>query len=57
MEVYLEPVLPPPQLVVIGRSPAVEALASIARVLSWEVAVIGDQAELGSLAGHVRSGR
>ncbi len=31
MEVYLEPVLPRPQLVPIGRSPAVFALASLGR--------------------------
>ena len=31
MEVYLEPVLPAPQVVVIGRSPAVYALAALAR--------------------------
>jgi xanthine dehydrogenase accessory factor len=42
LEVYLEPILPRPQLVVIGRSPAVFALASLARSLDWDVAVIDD---------------
>lgn len=42
LEVYLEPVPPRPQLVVIGRSPAVAALALMARALEWDVAVIDD---------------
>jgi xanthine dehydrogenase accessory factor len=42
LEVYVEPVLPPPQVVAIGRSPAVFALASLARALDWDVAVIDD---------------
>jgi len=42
MEIYLEPFLPVPQLVVIGRSPAVHALTVQARSLGWDVAVIDD---------------
>jgi xanthine dehydrogenase accessory factor len=42
MEVYLEPFLPSPQVVVIGRSPAVHALTVQARSLDWDVAVIDD---------------
>ena len=42
MEIYLEPFLPEPQVVVIGRSPAVHALAVQARSLDWDVAVIDD---------------
>ena len=42
MEIYLEPFLPAPQLVVIGRSPAVHALTVQARSLGWDVAVIDD---------------
>ena len=42
MEIYLEPFLPKPQVVVIGRSPAVHALAVQARSLDWDVAVIDD---------------
>lgn len=42
LEVYLEPVPPRPQLVVIGRSPAVAALAQMGRALDWDVAVIDD---------------
>ncbi len=42
LEVYLEPVPPRPQLVVIGRSPAVAALTLMGRALEWDVAVIDD---------------
>jgi xanthine dehydrogenase accessory factor len=35
IEVYVEPVLPPPQVVVIGRSPAADALARMAIDLGW----------------------
>jgi xanthine dehydrogenase accessory factor len=42
IEVYLEPILPRPQLVAIGRSPAVFTLASLGAALGWDVAVIDD---------------
>ena len=42
LEVYIEPFLPAPQLVVVGRSPAVHALDVQARALEWDVAVIDD---------------
>jgi xanthine dehydrogenase accessory factor len=42
VEIYLEPFLPAPQVVVIGRSPAVHVLTVQARVLGWDVAVIDD---------------
>lgn len=42
LEVYVEPVLPSPHLVVIGRSPAVDALASMAGVLGWRAVVVDD---------------
>jgi xanthine dehydrogenase accessory factor len=42
LEIYLEPILPRPQVVVIGRSPAVVALTKLARALDWEIAVIDD---------------
>jgi len=42
LEVYVEPVLPNPQLVVIGRSPAVDALARMAGVLGWRTVVVDD---------------
>jgi xanthine dehydrogenase accessory factor len=42
LEVYLEPILPRPQVVVVGRSPAVFTLAALARALEWDVAVVDD---------------
>ena len=44
LEVYVEPVLPKPHLVVIGRSPAVDTLAALATALGWEAVVIDDGA-------------
>jgi xanthine dehydrogenase accessory factor len=42
LEVYVEPVLPSPHLVVIGRSPAVDALAGMAGALGWRAVVVDD---------------
>ena len=42
LEVYVEPVIPSPQLVVIGRSPAVDALAAMAAALGWRAVVVDD---------------
>lgn len=42
MEVYLEPVFPPPHLVVVGRSPAVGALTTMARALGWRTSLVDD---------------
>src|SRR5262245_53127760 len=35
MEVYIEPVVPTPQLLVVGRSPMAHTLAELARALGW----------------------
>lgn len=45
MEVYVEPFVPSPQVVVIGRSPAVATLAALAVDLGWDVAVVDDGGE------------
>ena len=42
MEIYLEPSLPAPQVVVIGRSPAVDAIASVATAIGWDAVVVDD---------------
>jgi len=42
LEVYLEPMLPKPQLLVIGRSPAADTLARLAGELGWRAAVVDD---------------
>jgi xanthine dehydrogenase accessory factor len=42
LEVYVEPVFPKPQVVAIGRSPAVDSLAGMAAALGWRSAVVDD---------------
>ncbi len=42
LEVYLEPHRPEPQVVVVGRSPAVDALAELAIAIGWQAAVIDE---------------
>jgi xanthine dehydrogenase accessory factor len=42
IEVYVEPVLPNPQVVVVGRSPVVRMLTRLALDLGWDVTVIDD---------------
>lgn len=42
MEVYVEPVLPQPQLIAIGRSPAAEALTALATGLGWRSVLIAE---------------
>ena len=46
LEVFLEPMLPQPHLVVIGGSPAVTTLVSLAETLDWRVDVVGDELDL-----------
>jgi xanthine dehydrogenase accessory factor len=40
LEVYIEPVLPAPHLVVVGGSPMAQTLASLARMLGWRAELI-----------------
>ena len=42
LEVYLEPHRPEPQVVVVGRSPVVDALAEMAVSLGWRATIIDD---------------
>ncbi len=41
LQVYIEPVLPVPHLVVIGRSPMAQTLVSLAETLGWRADLIG----------------
>ncbi|HEY1330842.1 MAG TPA: XdhC family protein [Actinomycetota bacterium] len=43
LEVYVEPVAPKQHLVVIGRSPAVDALARMAAALGWRTVVVDER--------------
>jgi xanthine dehydrogenase accessory factor len=54
LEVYVESVMPKPQLVVIGRSPAVATLASMVGALGWRTVVVDDG---GSAADCLDAGR
>jgi xanthine dehydrogenase accessory factor len=49
LEVYLEPVLPKPHVVVIGRSPAVDTLAALTWALGWHATIVDDG---GTGTGH-----
>jgi xanthine dehydrogenase accessory factor len=49
MEIYVEPMVPAPHLVAIGRTPAVSALALMAAALGWRTVVVD---EGGSPADH-----
>jgi xanthine dehydrogenase accessory factor len=42
LEVYVEPVVPQPHMVVIGRSPAVGTLASMAHALGWRTVIVDE---------------
>ena len=42
MEVYLEPVIPAPRLMVIGRSPAAEAMVAMGSALGWRARQLDD---------------
>ncbi len=44
LEIYIEPVMPQPQLVLIGESPVVETLARLGRAANFSVAVIDPDA-------------
>ena len=53
LEVYVEPVLPRPQLVAIGRSPAAGAAAAMADALGWRSLLVLEEAELGGAAARI----
>lgn len=44
LEIYLEPHLPPPQILAIGHLPVVEALAALAKDMRYAVTVVGENA-------------
>lgn len=54
LEVYIEPVLPVPHLVVVGRSPMAHTLADLARALGWRADLI-DGADFASADASERS--
>ena len=55
LEIYVEPHLPTPQLVVIGRSPVVDTMASVANTLGWRTVIVDDEG--GSFSDHSSADR
>ena len=43
LEVYLEPNLPPPHVIVVGRSPAADTIAALAYSLGWRSTIVDDE--------------
>jgi xanthine dehydrogenase accessory factor len=44
LEVYIEPVVPAPSLVIVGRSPMAHTLAELARAIGWQAGLVdGDR--------------
>jgi xanthine dehydrogenase accessory factor len=43
LEVYLEPNLPPPHVVVIGRAPAADTIAALASTLGWRSTIVDEE--------------
>jgi xanthine dehydrogenase accessory factor len=54
LEVYVEPVLPQPQIVAIGRSPVAGALAALAHGIGWRSVLIDDGGAEGDHPGASR---
>jgi xanthine dehydrogenase accessory factor len=56
LEVYVEPVLPRPLLVAIGRSPAAHAAAGLADALGWRSMLVAAEAELEQARAQIGPG-
>jgi xanthine dehydrogenase accessory factor len=54
IEVYIEPVVPAPSLVVVGRSPMAQTLAELGRAIGWR-AVLIDGADFTAADAHASS--
>lgn len=50
LAVHLDPVLPPPHVVAVGRSPAAATLAALAEALGWRATLAPDSSSLAGLA-------
>jgi xanthine dehydrogenase accessory factor len=54
LEVYIEPVVPAPSLVIVGRSPMAHTLAELARAIGWQAELI-DSGDFTSASAGERS--
>ena len=52
IELFIEPVLPKPHLVIIGRTPLVDTLATMAATLGWRAVIVDDKGEAANHPGH-----
>jgi xanthine dehydrogenase accessory factor len=52
LEVYIEPVVPAPHLVIVGRSPMVHTLADLARALNWRTELVAGEDFTAAQAGR-----
>ncbi len=48
LEVFVEPVLPSPHLVIIGRSPVVDVMSAIGKAVGWRTVIVDDEGGSGS---------
>src|SRR5215471_17185961 len=46
LDIYIEPVLPKPQVVILGRSPVAQTLARLGRAIDYAVSVVAEQFSL-----------
>lgn len=49
LEIFMEPIIPKPHVVLVGRSPAVEKLARLLDVMEWNVSIIDEEGKGGDL--------
>lgn len=51
MDIYIEPVLPKPHLLILGRSPIAQALAALGRTIHHDVSVVTPEADAANFPG------
>jgi xanthine dehydrogenase accessory factor len=54
LEVYIEPVVPAPHLVIVGRSPMARTLADLARALNWRTDLVAGE-DFAAAGAHEQS--
>lgn len=54
MEIFIEPVLPKPQFILIGNSPDLQVLAKLGQVMNFQITVMDSQIEKGAFPANAR---
>src|SRR5262249_41081533 len=57
LDIYIEPVLPKPHIVILGRSPIAQALARLGRVIGYSVSVVAEEFSAGDFGDAALSAR